>query len=99
MLNEVLSHSSQQQLPNSNENESIPNETRNQYNAEIDNRTRTLTTLSSSTTHPNRANRFQHMSHSMPNTTNTYGVNSHFTNFIYQGTQNRRPTYHTTPCI
>ena len=75
ILNEVLSHNSQQQqqIPNSNENRSTLIENRYQYNAGIDNRTRTLTTLSPSTTHPNRANRFQQMLHSMPDTTNTYG--------------------------
>ena len=60
ILNEVLSHNSQQhQIPNSNR--STLNENRNQYNAGIYNRTRALKTPSPSTTHPNRANRFQHV--------------------------------------
>ena len=39
------------------------------------------------------------MSHSMPETTNTYSGNGHFINCTYQGTQNRRLTYHIAPFI
>ena len=35
-------------------------------------------------------------SQSMPKT-NMYGGNSHLTNHMFQGTQNRRHTYHTAP--
>ena len=94
----MLSHNNnKQQLPNPDENRSIPNKNRNQYNAGINNRTRMLTTLSPSATHPNRAHRFQQMLHSIPDTTNTYGGNSHLTNHPYQGTQNRRHSYCTVP--
>ena len=65
ILKVVLSHDNHQQLPNSNENICTPNESKNQYNAGIDNRTRTLTMLSPSM-HHNVENRFQHMLHSMP---------------------------------
>ena len=51
-----------------------------------------LTTLSPSITHHIRAPRFQDMSHSTPETTNTYGGNSYLTNHTYLGTQNRRHT-------
>ena len=68
ILNEVLSHNdNQQQLPNSNEHKSTLNEDRNQCNAGTNNRTRTL---SLSTTHPNKAHMFHHISHSIPDTTN-----------------------------
>ena len=93
----MLSHNSQQQLPNSNENRFRTNKRMDQYNGNIDNRTRTLTTLSPSKTHPNIANRSQCMLHSTAETTNTYGKNDHLTNCTYQGAQNRRHTYHTTP--
>ena len=68
---------------------------KNQYNAGIDKRTRTLTTLSPSTKHLNRLSQFQHMLHSRPDTTNTYRGNGHLVNYMNQGTQNRRHTYHT----
>ena len=45
----------------------------------------------------NMANKFQHMLHSMPETTNTYSKNCHFTSQTYKGNQNRRHIYHTTP--
>ena len=96
ILNEVLSHSNQQQLPKSNKDRSAPNENRNQYNTGIDSRARTLTTPSPTTMHPNRAHRFKHMSHSTPNTTNMYGGNGYLTKCTYQETQNRRHTYHIT---
>ena len=91
----MLSCKSQQQLPNANENRSSLNESKDQYRREIDNRTSTLTTPNPLTTHPYMANRFQHMSHSMPETTNTCCGNSCFTNCMYHGTQYRRHTYHT----
>ena len=71
-----------------------PYENSNQYNTGIDNITRPLTIPSTLTTQPNRANRFQHLSYSMPSTTNTYGGNGHFTNCIYQGNQKRKNGYH-----
>ena len=43
------------------------------------------------------ANRFQHMAHSIPETTKTYGRNGNFTNCMYKGTPNRRHTYHNAP--
>ena len=70
----------------------MPNENKEEYNGRIDNR-RTLTTLNTSK-HLNMANRFQPMSH-RPETSYTYGGNSHFTKCIYQGNQNGRNKYHT----
>ena len=95
ILNEMLICYSQQQPLNSNEKRSNPNENREQYNGRIENRTKRLTTLSPSTTHLNMASRFQYMSHSMPETTNTYSRNCHFTNCTYQGTQNRNTPHQT----
>ena len=47
ILNDVLSHNNNQHhIPNSNENRSTQNEDQNQYNTEIHNRGRTLTTPS-----------------------------------------------------
>ena len=94
ILNEMFSHYSQQQLTNSNETRSTPNENREQYHGGIGNRTNTLSPL---TRHPYIVDRFQHMSHSTPETTNTYSGNDHFTNCTYQGTQNSKQTYYTAP--
>ena len=67
ILNEVLSYNNhQQQLSNSNKCASVPNENKGQYSWRTDNRTRMLTTPSLSTTHVNRTNRFQHISHRNP---------------------------------
>ena len=54
------------------------------------------TTPSPLAKHTNGAYGFQHMSHSTPETS-MYGGNCYLTNHAYQGTQNRRYTYHTAP--
>ena len=97
----MLSHNSQQQQPpNSNDNRSTPSNNMEQYNGGIDNRARILTTLSPSITHPNMANRLHNRSYNMPETTNTYGGNGHFTNCSYQGTQNiKHISQHTIQII
>ena len=73
----------------------MPNRNGQQYNGGIDNRTQMLTKLNTSSL-LNTANRFQQMSHTMPETTYTYCGDGHFTNHMYQGNQNRRYTYHIT---
>ena len=97
ILNQVLCCNSQQQPPHSNKNISTPMENREQSSGRIDDTTRILTTLIHSTTHPNMATRCQYMSHSTPETANTYSRSCHFTNCKIQVTQDRRHTYHTTP--
>ena len=63
----------------------------------INNRTRILTTLSSSTMHSTRACWYKHhISHSMPEN-KTYVRNGHFTNEMYQDSQNRRHQHHIAP--
>ena len=82
ILNKILSHNNnQQQIPNSNDNTNIPDENRDQFHTEINNRMRMLSTLSPLATHTNRAHGFQHMLHSMSET-NTYDGNSYLTNHI-----------------
>ena len=100
ILNKILSHNGQQEPSNLNEDRSMPQKNREKYNwfrRGIDNRTRTLTTLSQSVTYPNMTNRLQHILHSVAETPNTYSTNGYLMNHTYRGTQNRRQTYHTTP--
>ena len=100
ILNEILSHNSQQQPLNSNENRFMPHRIREQYNIirrGMNNRTRALKIICPMMTHPNMANRFHHFLHSTPETPNADHENDHFRNNTYQATQTRGYAQYTTP--
>ena len=83
ILTKVLTSSNNQRYqPNPNKNRSTPNANRKHYNTGINNRARTLTTLSPSATHANRTHSFQHMFHRMSEN-NMYGGNGCLTNHTH----------------
>ena len=97
ILNEILSHNSQQQPINSNKNIPIPHRDREEYNnfrRRFNNRTRTLTTPT--ITHQSMVNRSHHFSHSMPETLSTYSGNGHHAYQTQEATQNRGHTHNNS---
>ena len=99
ILNEMLSHNSQQQLLNSSENRSIPHMDREKTNnfRRINNRTRTLMTPSPTIMHPSIANWPCHFSHRTPETASNCNGNGHFTNQTYHANHTRGHTHNNTP--
>ena len=96
----MLNHNSQWQPLSPNENRSISHRNREPYNnfkRGTNNRTQTLTTQSPVITHSNLADRFHHFSCTMPEVTDIYHQNLHFTNYTYQAAQIRGYAYHAAP--